>query len=246
VHAAFKELLECRSVLQHSYAFSFYKFQHLSSKKYRHVKRLWNEKAAFEQMQSELEIITEQMSDIVARSHLRATQTQILFLTVGASERRTEFSNLIFTLMNEEKKRKRDGTSDKKRRSTRATEAAPPASAVGNVGELEGMAGSTFVVQAIAPAAQVGDEGEGEDDTERPQNEDQETVREALHASLEAFMANTDEQPTFVAHVDIDSDSDGLDGEDDEGRFNSWACSACTYMNSGGRHCAMCGTPVGT
>ena len=63
VHAAFKELLECRSVLQHSYPFSFFRYESLALKRHRHGKRLWNEKTTFEQMQSELEMITEQMSD---------------------------------------------------------------------------------------------------------------------------------------------------------------------------------------
>ena len=49
-------------------------------------------------------MITEQMSDIVARSHLRATQVQITFLTAGAAEKREEFTNLMFTILNEEKK----------------------------------------------------------------------------------------------------------------------------------------------
>ena len=58
----------------------------------------------FEKVQSELEIITEQMSDIVARSHLRATQFQISFLTSGAAEKRVEFTNLMLSILKEEAK----------------------------------------------------------------------------------------------------------------------------------------------
>ena len=246
VHAAFKELLECRSVLQHSYAYSFFKFESLAMKRMRHGKRLWNEKAAFEQMQSELETITEQMSDIVARNHLRATQTQILFLTVGASERRNEFCNLIFTLINEEKKRKQIAAS----RSARAS--AQPAGS-----NLANAATGALTIQGIARAV----EGEGNEesnvgdgDAQTQQQAAQETVREALLASLEAFMANTGDQPSFVAHVDAEVeeniDDDDVDEEDDEEEDSddfgmSWACSACTYMNTTGRLCAMCGTPAG-
>ena len=207
-------------------------------KRMRHGKRLWNEKTAFEQMQSELETITEQMSDIVARSHLRATQTQILFLTVGASERRNEFSNLIFTLINEEKKRKQAGVS----RAVRHIAPIASGSAVQHGGHAPGT--GTLVIQGLAGAVR----GEGNDEVAERlrQQQAQETVRGALIASLEAFMANTENQPTFVAHVDSETDGNS-DADDDEGnRFSSWACSACTYMNATGRRCAMCGTPAGS
>ena len=246
--------MECRSVLQHSYAYGFFKFESLALKRQRHGKRAWNEKIAFEQLQSELEIITEQMSDIVARSHLRATQTQILFLTVGASERRNEFSNLIFTLLKEEKKQERNATSEARPRSSRNIVSAPIAGGAENIGAA---AAGTFVVQGLANE-DVGDDAQVE-------QQGTETVREALMASLEAFMANTEDPPTFVAHVDVNDDDnddnddengnnganedfDGEEEEDDDDeeddeQFNSWACSACTYMNTTGRFCAMCGTP---
>jgi hypothetical protein len=49
-------------------------------------------------------VVTEQMSDIVARSHLRATQVQIAFLTAGAAEKRLELSNMTFQIYKDEKK----------------------------------------------------------------------------------------------------------------------------------------------
>ena len=207
-------------------------------KRIRQGKRLWNEKAAFEQMQSELEIITEQMSDIVARSHLRATQTQILFLTIGASERRNEFANLIFTLNNEEKKRKQFGSSRASRNAALATAGS------GIQYATSAPAAGTFVVRGIANAMQ----GEGSDsvaERQRQQQQAHESVRDALLASLEAFMTNTESQPMFVARVDSETDGNSDADEDDGGQFRSWACSACTYMNSSGRRCAMCGTPTG-
>jgi hypothetical protein len=82
IHAAFTELLECRSLLQHSYAFAFFRYPiQYHIRRDRLAKSKEREKLAFEQRQSELEMLTEQASDIVARIHLRATQMQIMFVT---------------------------------------------------------------------------------------------------------------------------------------------------------------------
>jgi hypothetical protein len=77
VHAAFVELLECRSVLQHSYAFSFFRYKSVSEHRHKLPRGRTAEKMAMEKSQAELEMMTEQISDLVARSHLRATQTQV-------------------------------------------------------------------------------------------------------------------------------------------------------------------------
>ncbi|KAI2500350.1 hypothetical protein MHU86_14093 [Fragilaria crotonensis] len=84
IHDAFIELLECRSLLQHSYAFAFFDIQLHHIRRDRFTKSKEREKLGFERLQSELEMLTEQLSDIVARKHLRATQTQIMFLTKNA------------------------------------------------------------------------------------------------------------------------------------------------------------------
>lgn len=104
IHAAFSELLECRSMLQHSYAFSFFRYKSTSTEKYKLLKRHVSEKSAFEHFQSELELMTEHISDVVARSHIRATQTQIDFLTAAAAEKRKEFSNVMINILLEESK----------------------------------------------------------------------------------------------------------------------------------------------
>jgi len=107
VHAAFTELLECRSFLQHSYAFAFFRYPTLYYlRRNRIVKLRQREKATFEQFQAELEMLTEQTSDIVARKHLRATQTQIMFLTSEAAEKRRAFSSFIITVLDDERKEK--------------------------------------------------------------------------------------------------------------------------------------------
>ena len=94
LHAAFSELLECRSMLQHSYAFAFvyYKSNAIALQKS-------NEKVVFERIQSELELLTEQLSDVVARAHIRASETQILFLIKDVSGKRKEFTNFMFDVL---------------------------------------------------------------------------------------------------------------------------------------------------
>lgn len=128
VHSAFTELMECRSVLKHSYAFSyfryptFYRFQ-----RYGQLHSRRREKTTFERLQSELEMITEQMSDIVARSHLRATQVQITFLTAGAAEKREEFSNMMFSILNGERKELKEEEKNKRAASSKKEVVKPSA-----------------------------------------------------------------------------------------------------------------------
>jgi len=249
VHSAFKELLECRSILRYSYAYSFFKFESLAFKRRRPGKRAWNDLSAFEQLQSELETITEQMSDIVARSHLRANETQILFLTVSAAERRNDFSHLIMSLLKGEKCQQNDFET-KMSESLYTAPVPATVTRTGNDGLRDAATGVGNDVQLLVREESAG--GGREDlPLTRP-------VREALTASLEAFMANTDEEPSFVSQVNPDSECD--EGEDADGNENctndnnddddteafedniSWACAVCTYVNTGGRHCAMCGT----
>lgn len=111
VHDAFAELMECRSMLQHSYAFSFLRYmpQDRSSPTYRLTRhRLSTEKHTFEQYQSDLELITEQISDIVARSHIRATHNQITYLIREAADKRKNFSNYMISILLTQDKELRD------------------------------------------------------------------------------------------------------------------------------------------
>lgn len=110
IHSAFTELLECRSTLKYSYAYSYFRYPTFFH--FRRIDELNNirrEKALFEKIQSELETITEQLSDVLARSHIRASQVQISFLTAGAAEKRVDFSNLMFSILHAERG-KRDRT----------------------------------------------------------------------------------------------------------------------------------------
>ena len=97
IHDSFVELLECRSFLQHSYALGFYRYAKARKKvrgrrRTRVARALEDEKETFEGLQSELEMLTEQMSDIVARQHLRASKTQVIAATSLAREKRQEMN----------------------------------------------------------------------------------------------------------------------------------------------------------
>ena len=102
IHAAFVELLECRSVLKNSYIFAFYRF--LRSSDLSFTIRSRKEKIVFEVIQSDLEMITEHLSDIIGRKHLRATRRQIEFLTSVAAEKRQEFYHFVIRTLRDEKK----------------------------------------------------------------------------------------------------------------------------------------------
>ena len=169
VHAAFTELLECRSVLQHSYGFSFLRYKSMSAFRWRMSRGRYAEKVTFERQQAELEMMTEQISDVVARSHLRATQTQIVFLTTAAAEKRKEFSNLMVTILVEERKsevKKTEGKKSKKNKSTR-TSHLPPG-----------------LLESISPSRTPPEERTA---SEPPTAE----MEVAIRASLEEFMTNS-------------------------------------------------------
>jgi hypothetical protein len=219
VHSAFTELLECRSMLRHSYAFSYLRYPTFSSAghRYTHLYGKRKEKLQFERVQSELEILTEQMSDIVARSHLRATKVQISFLTASAAEKRVEFSNLMFQIFKEEKKeiakhkqRKADeekyGSRSQSSRSPRSSRS--PSNATGTLSQLVAMHQRT------------------------EHRFDDHDLNRALDGFL-ARMGRIDHHRHGHRHQDrIDDQGDGP--------IQMWACQRCTYMNTGGLRCAMC------
>lgn len=199
VHAAFTELSECRSVLKHSYAFSYFRYPSLHHfRRYGQLSSRRREKSTFERLQSELEMLTEQMSDIVARSHLRATQVQINFLTANAAEKREDFSNLIFSILHDEGKEAI--SSDEK-----------PSSAFLASRSLESASRARVAVPGFDFRLFANDDS----------GDDEDEIRAALRQVL-----NT-----------LEGDQAGSIPMD-----QMWECSACTYMNSGGRRCAMCGT----
>jgi hypothetical protein len=212
IHAAFSELLECRSMIQHSYVFSFFRYKSTSTLKYKLLKRHISEKLAFEQFQSELELMTEQISDVVARHHIRATQTQIIFLTAAAAEKRKEFSNVMINALLEEKK---DGRREEKREAKTAN-------------RLLGGGLDTVVGLTASRTAS----GSDREPISRSDSEDSDAAAEAVRESLVEFLASTG--------YGAGSEYNTTDEE-----ISDWACGACTYVNSGGRRCDVCGTRKG-
>ncbi len=190
VHAAFTELLECRSILKHSYAFSYFRYPSMYNfRRFAQLTGRRREKLTFERIQSELEMLTEQMSDIVARAHLRATQVQITFLTANAAEKREDFSNLIFSIFHEERKEA--------------------------ICEQKVFTPSTTLINRHS-CLRGDDDYSSDDEVDR--------IRSSLNDILERTMP-LDLEEAYAPPV-----------------ARMWECSACTYMNSSGHHCAMCGS----
>eukprot|EP00816_Leptocylindrus_hargravesii_P005436 CAMPEP_0196821042 /NCGR_PEP_ID=MMETSP1362-20130617/77541_1 /TAXON_ID=163516 /ORGANISM="Leptocylindrus danicus, Strain CCMP1856" /LENGTH=1396 /DNA_ID=CAMNT_0042200105 /DNA_START=339 /DNA_END=4526 /DNA_ORIENTATION=- len=100
IHDAFCELLECRSLLQHSYVFAFRRYRHSSNVNF--SIRARTEKMGFEVLQSELEMVTEHLSDIVGRSHIRATRNQIRFLTAAAADKRVDVYHFVLKALRDD------------------------------------------------------------------------------------------------------------------------------------------------
>lgn len=281
IHNAFFELSECRLTLRHSYAFSFYRYPSRSftqSSSEPHISYLGNkrkEKFRFDRLQSELETLTEQMSDIVARSHLRASQIQITYLTSGAAEKRLELNNFLFQIYREDK---REALRQEKRELEMAAEQAkrnPPFSAqqyVASPNNNSGISSSQEMFnrlrqmreqqryeQTIAPLLTVADlQGNGREFSMQLMSQDQrlhavgerlrgmETLLRSQNRAAQRIL-NNDPGPRFVYYPNND------DGDDEENPYRAnnlpasqmWDCSRCTYMNTGGNFCAMCETPRG-
>lgn len=187
IHKAFTELLECRSTLKYSYAFSYFRYPTFFQ--FRRIDELNNirkEKALFEALQSELEIITEQMSDVVARSHMRASQNQITYLCAGAAEKRVEFANLMFYILNKDLKKSKKDKSHRRKRNLKLDQ-------------------------------QSGDYYSSSDDEEEKRKQRSSNM-DGVRSFLQSVSGFTQDQP------------------------ETWACHLCTFLNTGGRMCSMCGT----
>ena len=267
IHAAFTELLECRSLLQHSYAFAFFRYPitfHI--RRDRLSKSKEREKAGFELLQSELEMLTEQLSDIVARKHLRATQMQIMFLTKNACQKRSEFTSLMLSLLNQQLKEKAE-------RASRVTDR-PTVDRIrlemGSNFEFDGR--EILTGHRYRPPRTYEFDGRGIDTQflfpER-RNYLEEYPRRRLNGNhphstgRRDLLVDSDDDDDFRwpprmprthfpdedstqaallprAYFQFGSHDMRLTGNELP-RFQNWACDECTYMNAGGRRCAMCG-----
>jgi Ariadne domain len=217
IHDAFCELLECRSMLQHTYAFSYFRYQSASKIKYMLLKQIASEKLAFEQFQSELELMTEQISDIVARTHIRATQTQITYLTAAAADKRKEFSNIMINILLQEKKDE-DAKKEEESKGMKAYE------------KRRSSERAASTSRAINDFLGLGsDSDDTSDDDEIADNDGRSD--EAVRESLQEFLASTGSSN----FLDYESFSDDEDID--------WTCPACTFVNAGGRSCEICASP---
>lgn len=241
VHSAFTELLESRSLLQHSYAFAFFRYPTFKElRRNRLTMNLEREKASFEQLQSELEMMTEQMSDIVARKHLRATQVQIMSLTNGACQKRSELSSLMLMLLHQQRKdikdemaRGNEAHQQIQLPTVRRMHPSLPADAFGNQFggvRLEGMPPRfNRSLEARYHRTAVDDDSDDSDDfltrRARIDRDEESEVQQAIRASISAYRSHLEPMTGM-------RDTNTAD----------WACQLCTYMNTG-RHCAMCGVP---
>jgi Ariadne domain/Zn-finger in Ran binding protein and others len=218
IHSAFSELLECRFMLQHSYAFAFFRYKSRHDIKYKLQRRQLNEKLRFEQFQAELELMTEQISDVVARTHIRATQNQITFLTAATAAKRKEFSNVMINILREEEKDDtRDNKKSEKHRKHRDSV---------SLDSTYGLVASMLPNSSQSRLGTASHSNQSSDDG----SDGDAAADEALRESLTAFLANNAIGSNFRVNV-----------TDDE--LHDWSCATCTYMNAGSdRRCEMCST----
>ena len=217
VFDAFFELKECRLVLQHSYAFAYFRYKG----KKRHLRKRLAEGLALEQMQSELEMLTEQMSDLVARKHIRATQSQIINLTLYAAQKRRDFSGFMMRVLAKEKKESHQA---EERNSQSLSQGGTTVQSLGETTSITGIAGES---------------------TARPVRE---MATDPIQISLQHLQEATGNSLNAMLNANTSYES-GSNEEDEEEEneertppTESWACTACTFINATGLICEMCAT----
>lgn len=176
-------------------------------------------------------MLTEQMSDIVARTHLRATQTQIMFLTCEAAEKRNDLSNFLIAILDDERKEHSERENEGSENDVQRRSIPPPLDIGGLLARLH----------SRVPIRNEHDDMDSDDNgvsypypgrrLQRGNLDEEAAVQEAIQASLQAIFMGESQAPN------IDDDNEETDGP-----VAGWSCGACTYMNSRGRICAMCGT----
>jgi hypothetical protein len=143
---------------------------------------------------------------------------QIMFLTTATSEKRRAFSNLMLTILVNERKTQDGSSSDvlaRWKKKSRPKKRLP----------------SGILDSIVGVAAADNDDENNNGDRGSSTESDGETAGEleaAIRASLDEFEAN-------VGALDV-LNVDNNDAPSD------WPCQACTYVNSSGRRCAMCGS----
>jgi len=104
LHNGYEELHKCRQILSASYAYTFFEFsedeEYIRNSKMTirlSYSRLDERKRSFESLQSELEFLTELLSDVVARRRLRASRSQIIQTTKAARSKRIDLEDIVLS-----------------------------------------------------------------------------------------------------------------------------------------------------
>lgn len=230
VFDAFTELRECRSVLQHSYAFSYFRYDQESNGSRRQRCRI-SESMSFEKLQADLETITEQMSDLVARAHMRATQYQILYLTLTAAQKRKDFLDFLLRLQEKEKDDPESLEYDSDLSLGSEGQSLDRAASLSSIFQDEATPGEAIVDSGRAGADM---------DPEHREWASEAALDAAFQASLQAFRERSG--ALNLLHVNTSFDSNEIEREDDDGeQYRQWSCPTCTFINTSGRLCSMCG-----
>ena len=265
-------------MLKHSYAFAFFRYPSSSerrdrSRSTRHRKK---EKQLFEQLQAELEMMTEQMSDVVARKHIRATQPQIQYLTKDASNKRYAMTTLMLRTMQAQRREAKEEANEPAAENTRLSFSPSdrhsgsaydfrlhrrPGNAINTIERgrhnlnRSNPYGEMDRDRLIVPRPTMLDASDDSDDNDPMSvmrelyGGDVASLHEVLRASVQPHMRlGTPAAPNEYRAGFFHDNRGGLgenefDGMDDElPHREDWSCSLCTYMNSTGHVCAMCGT----
>ena len=224
IYSAFIELLECRSLLKYSYAYSFFRYKHSGLRTLKGLRKKVHEKILFEQAQSELETMTEQLSNAVARKHFRATQSQIMYLTAAAAQKRWGFTNQMFYVLLLEKKEEKEENKSSKTQKSVPKEKRSDLFRTRFLEFLSNERGSNSGATGVANTQEEDDDDEQGGFRYGSIDDDDE-----LEDRLEHGMRTG--QPSEVPSTNHPQD---------------WACPACTYINVGGLiRCSMCRTRRG-
>mmetsp|Transcript_16075 Transcript_16075/g.36920 ORF Transcript_16075/g.36920 Transcript_16075/m.36920 type:complete len:1239 (-) Transcript_16075:89-3805(-) len=233
VFDAFTELRECRSVLKYSYALSYFRY---TGARKRSQRRKLAESLAFEQMQSELEMLTEQMSDLVGRQQIRATQSQILYMTLTAAQKRRDFSSFMMRVLAKDVSQSNESSNNGEVEEEEGNDE-NNANREDRWQMLRGMglprtAADTTLITGLAgnPRGMIDNQGlQGA----------RLVMMDTVQASLQTLRDSTLDN---LLRLNTSYDDDEEDVYDD-GAPRQWSCSACTYINTSGRYCAMCAQP---
>jgi len=203
-----------------------------------------------------LEMLTEQLSDIVARKHLRATMTQIMFMTSAAAEKRRALSAFIMAMGHGHKKKQKER---RRKRPDRHVIAMTPSTFQDNDYDSDhdelnldlmgywtrgrGARRSQLNSNIDTHGRWATSTAQMEPDTNNAStHNDSDSLQEwqADHHEDAAFQLAV--QASIRSHLAYTEEMTNLDSSDEEEDNHQWSCPECTYVNIGGRRCSVCGS----